>query len=57
LPVLVYKWASYARAGTLPLRAARRARLAAEIRRLFEAHGGKHGSPMSTSDLEAPGGG
>lgn len=46
-----YKWAGHARAGTLPPRAARRARLAAEVRRLFEAHGGKRGSPMITADL------
>jgi putative transposase len=31
-----YKWASHARTGTLPPRAARRARLAAEVRRLFD---------------------
>jgi hypothetical protein len=36
-----YKWSSHARAGTLPPRAARRARLAAEVRRLFEAYEGK----------------
>jgi putative transposase len=46
-----YKWAAHARAGTLPPRAARRARLAAEVRRLFEAHQGKRGSPMITADL------
>ena len=46
-----YKWAAHARAGTLPPRAARRAALAAEVRRLFEAHQGKRGSPMITADL------
>ena len=38
-----YKWAGHARAGTLPPRAARRARLAAEVRRLFEVCEGKRG--------------
>ena len=46
-----YKW----RGGALPLRAARRARLAAEVRRLFEAHGGKAGSPRITADLKDAG--
>ena len=46
-----YKWAGHARAGTLPPRAARRARLAAEVRRLFDLHEGKRGSPMITADL------
>jgi putative transposase len=46
-----YKWAGHARAGTLPPRAARRARLAAEVKRLFEAYEGKRGSPMITADL------
>ena len=50
-----YKWASHARAGTLPPRALRRARLAAEIKRLFDAHGGKRGSPMITADLRDAG--
>lgn len=50
-----YKWAGHARAGTLPPRAARRARLAAEIRRLFEAHEGKRGSPVITADLQDAG--
>ena len=50
-----YKWASHARAGTLPPRAARRAQLAAEVRRLFEAHDGKRGSPMITADLKEAG--
>ena len=50
-----YKWASHARAGTLPPRAARRARLAAEVRRLFEAYQGKRGSPMITADLKDAG--
>jgi putative transposase len=50
-----YKWFSYARAGTLPPRAARRARLAAEVRRLFESYEGKRGSPMITADLQDAG--
>jgi transposase InsO family protein len=50
-----YKWASHARAGTLPPRAQRRARLAAEIKRLFDAHGVKRGSPMITADLREAG--
>ena len=50
-----YKWASHARAGTLPPRAARRVQLAAEVRRLFEAHDGKRGSPMITADLQDAG--
>jgi len=50
-----YKWSSHARAGTLPPRAARRARLAAEVRRLFESYDGKRGSPMITADLKDAG--
>jgi putative transposase len=50
-----YKWAGHARAGTLPPRAARRARLAAEVKRLFEAYQGKRGSPMITADLQDAG--
>ena len=50
-----YKWASHARAGTLPPRAARRARLAAEVRRLFAVHEGKRGSPVITADLQDAG--
>ncbi len=50
-----YKWSSHARAGTLPPRSARRARLAAEVKRLFEAYGGKRGSPMITADLQDAG--
>jgi putative transposase len=50
-----YKWSSHARAGTLPPRAARRARLAAEVRRLFESYQGKRGSPMITADLQDAG--
>jgi putative transposase len=46
-----YKW----RGGTLPPRAARRQRLGAEVRRLFEAHGGKAGSPRITADLKDAG--
>ncbi len=51
----LYKWAGHARAGTLPPRAARRARLAAEVRRLFDLHAGKRGSPMITADLQEAG--
>jgi transposase InsO family protein len=50
-----YKWSSHARAGTLPPRAARRARLAAEVRRLFESYDSKRGSPMITADLQDAG--
>jgi transposase InsO family protein len=50
-----YKWVGHARAGTLPPRAARRARLAAEVRRLFESYEGKRGSPMITADLRDAG--
>ena len=50
-----YKWASHARAGTLPPRAARRARLAAAVKRLFEAYQGKRGSPVITADLRDDG--
>jgi putative transposase len=50
-----YKWAAHARAGTLPPRAQRRARLAAEVKRLFEVHKGKRGSPMITADLRDAG--
>ena len=42
-----YKW----RRGDLSPRRARRERLKAEIRRLFERHQGKRGSPMITADL------
>jgi putative transposase len=49
------KWAGHARAGTLPPRADRRARLAAEIKRLFDAQGGKRGSPMIAADLRKAG--
>ena len=54
-PSWFYKWASHARAGTLPPRAARRAWLATEVRRLFETHQGKRGSPMITADLRDAG--
>jgi transposase InsO family protein len=42
-----YKW----RGGTLPPGAERRRRLAAQIKRLFELHEGKYGSPRITDDL------
>jgi putative transposase len=54
-PSWFYKWAAHARAGTVPPRAARRARLAAEVQRLFELHRGKRGSPMITADLRDAG--
>ena len=50
-----YKWLRHARAGTLPPRAARRRQLAAEVRRLFEFHEGKRGSPVITADLREAG--
>jgi putative transposase len=46
-----YKWSH----GTLPPRAQRRARLAAEVKRLFGEYGGKRGSPMITADLQDAG--
>lgn len=42
-----YKWSGRG----LPPRAVRREQLKAEVRRLFEAHEGKRGSPMITADL------
>jgi len=41
--------------GGLPPRAARRALLAAEVRRLFAAHRGTYGSPRITADLREAG--
>jgi len=46
-----YKWKD----GDLSPRAARRAALAAEIRRLFKAHRGTYGSPRITADLREAG--
>ena len=46
-----YKWSGRG----LPPRAVRRGRLKAGIRRLFEAHEGKRGSPMITADLQDAG--
>lgn len=46
-----YKWAGRG----LPPRAARRERLKAEVRRLFELHEGKRGSPVITADLKEAG--
>jgi putative transposase len=46
-----YKW----KAGRLPPRAKRRQRLKTEVKRLFEAHGGKYGSPRITADLRDEG--
>jgi putative transposase len=46
-----YRW----RGGTLPPRAVRRQRLKAEVRRWFEAHDGKYGSPRITADLREAG--
>jgi putative transposase len=42
-----YKW----KGGALPPRAQRRQRLKAEVKRLFEAHDGKYGSPRIAADL------
>lgn len=46
-PSWFYKW----RHGDASPRRARRERLKAEVRRLFEEHKGKRGSPMITADL------
>jgi len=46
-PSWFYKWKD----GDRSPRRARRERLKAEVRRLFEAHKGKRGSPMITADL------
>ena len=46
-----YKWEP----GTLPARAQRRARLAAEVVRLFAAHRGDYGAPRITADLREAG--
>ena len=46
-----YKW----RGATLPPRAQRRARLMAEVGRLFAVHEGKYGSPRITADLREAG--
>jgi transposase InsO family protein len=46
-----YKWAGRG----LPPRAARRERLKAEVRRLFDLHEGNRGSPMLTADLREAG--
>jgi putative transposase len=46
-----YKWKD----GDRSPRRARRERLKAEVRRLFEAHKGKRGSPMITADLHDAG--
>jgi transposase InsO family protein len=46
-----YQWKD----GTLSARAARRAVLAAEVRRLFAAHRGTYGSPRITADLREAG--
>ena len=50
-------WFYNHKAGRLPPRAVRRDRLKAEVRRLFEAHGGKYGSPRIVADLREAGGG
>jgi putative transposase len=50
-PAWFYKW----RAGDASPRRARRAQLAAEIRRLFAAHRGRYGSPRITADLHEAG--
>jgi len=46
-----YKW----QGRQLPPRAQRRQLLAAEVRRLFELHGGRYGSPRITADLRDAG--
>jgi putative transposase len=46
-----YQWKD----GVLSARAARRAALAAEVRRLFAAHRGTYGSPRITADLREAG--
>jgi putative transposase len=46
-----YKW----RGARLGPRAQRRGRLAAEVKRLFELHGGKYGSPRIAADLHDAG--
>jgi putative transposase len=46
-----YKWAG----GPLPPRAARRQALGAEVKRLFDLHDGKYGSPRITADLREAG--
>jgi len=48
-------WFYKHQAGGLPPRAARRAALAAEVRRLFAAHRGTYGSPRITADLREAG--
>ena len=48
-------WFYKHKAGALPPRAARRAVLAAEVRRLFKAHRGTYGSPRITADLHEAG--
>jgi putative transposase len=48
-------WFYKHKAGALPPRAARRAVLAAEVRRLFKAHRGTYGSPRITADLREAG--
>jgi putative transposase len=46
-----YKW----KGGALPPRAVRRQKLEAEVRRLFDLHEGKYGSPRITADLRDAG--
>jgi transposase InsO family protein len=48
-------WFYKHQAGELPPRMARRALLAAEVRRLFAAHRGTYGSPRITADLREAG--
>jgi putative transposase len=48
-------WSCKWKDGELPPRAARRDRLAAEVRRLFAAHRGTYGSPRITADLRDAG--
>ena len=48
-------WLCKWRGGVLPPQAQRRERLKAEVKRLFEIHGGKYGSPRITADLRDTG--
>lgn len=48
-------WFYKHKTGVVPPRAARRAALAAEVRRLFAAHRGTYGSPRITADLHEAG--
>lgn len=49
------KWLQHSASGTLPPRAARRQRLAGEVKRPFDLHQAKYGSPRITADLKDAG--